>query len=243
MARKRKTMLQIRLILQKRSQGISIRSICRELSITRKAVRKYLRQSAASGLSLEELLCLSDEDLALHVIKKPVPATDDPRKQELLARFEDIKAGKELKRPGVTRKLLWEEYIKEYTCGYSYPQFCIHLNEWIGHKKVTAHFEHRPAHQLMVDFTGKKPGYIDKKAGEYIECEMFVAVLPCFSFTYAEVVATQQQPDFVKAIGNAFGYLGGVPQSVLCDNLRTAVKKSDRYKPSFTELVDQLSLY
>ena len=64
MAGKRKTMLQIRLILQKRSQGVSIRGISRDLAVSRKAVRKYVRQSASSKHSLAELLDLSDEDLA-----------------------------------------------------------------------------------------------------------------------------------------------------------------------------------
>ena len=169
--------------------------------------------------------------------------TDDPRKQELIIRFEELKTTKKLGGPGVTRKLLWEEYSKEYSCGYSYTQFCIHFKEWMRQKKVTAHFEHRPGDQLMVDFTGKKLGYVDRATGEVIACEVFVGVLPSTGFTYAEVVPTQQQPDFVEAVGNALHYLGGVPKSVLCDNLRTAVKKSDRYEPSFTEVIDQLSLH
>jgi transposase len=86
-------------------------------------------------------------------------------------------------------------------------------------------------------------GYYDPETGEHIPCEVFVGVLPFSGFIYAGAVHSQQQPDFVKALGNSLNYLGGVPASVLCDNLKAAVKKSDRYEPKFTELIEQLSLH
>ncbi len=36
-------------------------------------------------------------------------------------------------------------------------------------------------------------------------------------------------------------YFGGVSSTILCDNLKTAVKRSDRYEPLFTDLCYQLS--
>ena len=35
--------------------------------------------------------------------------------------------------------------------------------------------------------------------------------------------------------------VGGVTKTILCDNFRTAVTRSDKYEPVFTELCYQLS--
>jgi len=36
-------------------------------------------------------------------------------------------------------------------------------------------------------------------------------------------------------------FYGGVPATILCDNLRTAVTRPDRYEPVFTDICYQLS--
>lgn len=243
MAAKRKTMQQIRLILQKRQQGDSIRSISRDLTISRKTVRKYLRASAAVGICLSDLAQLDDHALAEALFDDVIPANENSHRASMLAWLDCQQAEKQLRKPGVTRKLLWEEYRSEHQDGFGYTQFCHYFNQWLGLGNVTAHFDHAPAAQLLIDFSGKKLGYYDPATGEHISCEVFVGVMPHSGFIFAEATPTQQQPDFVKAIGGAFKYIGGVPQSVLCDNLRTAVKKSDRYEPQFTELIEQLSVH
>lgn len=37
---------------------------------------------------------------------------------------------KELRKTGVTRKLLWEEYKARYPDGYQVTQFCLHYSRW-----------------------------------------------------------------------------------------------------------------
>jgi transposase len=243
MAAKQKTMLQIRLILQKRLQGDSIRSICRDISIARLTVRKYLRQAASCPLSLVELLNLADDELASCLLDNPGPQSVNQRKATLEAWLTDEDAKAQFNKPGVTRQLLWEEYRSAHSDGYGFTQFCHYFNRLVGLSQVTTHFQRYPGEKFMADFSGKKMGYVDTSTGEYIECEVFVGILPFSNLIYAQAVASQQQCDFVKAIGEAFEYLGGVPKSILCDNLKSAVKKSDRYEPAFTELIEQLCLH
>ena len=231
MAAKQKTMQQIRLILQKRQQGHSIRSIGRDLTISRKTVRKYLRASAAAGSCLSDLVQLDDHALAEALFDDVIPANENSHRVSMLAWLDCQQAEKQLRKPGVTRRLLWEEYRSEHEDGFGYTQFCHYFNQWLDLGNVTAHFDHAQAAQFLIDFSGKKSGYYDPATGEHIPCEVFVGVMPHSGFIFAEATPTQQQPDFVKSIGHAFRYIGGVPQSVLCDNLRTAVKKSDRYEP------------
>ena len=243
MAGKPKTMEQIRNILQQKANGLSIRTIALQCRASRNTVRTYLRLVEHSEYTLQEALTLGDEALGQLLFETGKPPTIDPRYTQLQEKLSYYAS--ELKKRHVTRQLLWEEYRQEHppAGGYGYTQFCRYLNEYVGQKDVTAIFSHRPAEKLMVDFAGDKLSYIDRSTGEVIPCEVLITALPFSSYIYAEAVPDQKQEHFVNALTNAFGYFGGVPQSVLCDNLKTAVKKANRYEPAFTELIDQLSLY
>ena len=53
---------------------------------------------------------------------------------------------------------------------------------------------HRAGEKLFVDYSGKKPAYIDPATGERIEAELFVATMGASNYTYAEATRTQQGP-------------------------------------------------
>lgn len=241
MAAKRKTMEQIRSILQQRINGRSIRWIAKQTGLSRNTIRVYLRSIEISGRSLPEVLELKDESLAALLARDEPFVCQDPRYLDLQEKL--VVYSSELKKRHVTRELLWEEYRQLHPDGYGYTRFCHYLNAHIGAKDVTAIFDHRPGEKLMIDFAGDKLHYIDKESGELIYCEVFVAVLPFSSYIYAQAIPSQKQQHFVLGMNNAFLYLGGVPQCVLCDNMKSAVKKANRYEPTFTELTEQLSLH
>lgn len=243
MAARTKTMQQIRNILQQKVNGQSIRTIALQFKASRNTVRTYLRLIENSVYTLTDALGLSDEALGQLLFVEEKPPTIDPRYTQLQEKLAYYAT--ELKKRHVTRQLLWEEYREDSppSGGYGYTQFCRYLNEYIGQKDVTAIFSHRAAEKLMVDFAGDKLSYIDRSTGELIPCEVLITALPFSSYIYAEAVPDQKQEHFVAGLANAFRYLGGVPECVLCDNLKGAVKKANRYEPSFTELIDQLSLH
>ncbi|MBS1603368.1 MAG: IS21 family transposase, partial [Bacteroidetes bacterium] len=74
-----------------------------------------------------------------------------------------------------------------------------------------------------------------------IECEVFVGVLPFSGLIFCTAVASQQTADFAHCTNKMVSYTGGVTLTYLVDNLRTAVKRSDKNQPVFTELCYQLS--
>ena len=45
----------------------------------------------------------------------------------------------ELRRPGVTRALLWEEYRASAPDGFGYAWFCEHFDAWKGRLRPTSH--------------------------------------------------------------------------------------------------------
>ena len=239
-------MHQIKRIIEFHQQGRSIRQIERLSGISRNTIREYVRRISQSNQSLDELLKLEDESLMdimqVDAIEKNHSgrSTDD-RYGTIESKLEYYKA--ELARRGVTRQLLWREYRSDHPDGYGYSQFCEHLGRYLKRDQAVMHFVHRPGEQLQVDFAGGKLGYVDRSTGEWMVCEVLVGAMPYSHYVYVEALRSQKQEEFIKGLSNALRYLGGVPPSIKCDNMRTAVTRANRYEPSFTEAMEYMAAH
>jgi hypothetical protein len=242
MANKTLTMLQIRRILQLLQEGRSKREISRVLSISRNTIDDYEDKYFAGGHSLESLLKLSDSSLweALNPPEK-YEKYPNPRHDRLLEKIPFIL--NDLKRPGVTRQLLWQEYKLEDPQGYGYAQFCVHLTNHLQKDRATMHFEHRPGEYVQFDFAGSSMGYINRETGEIITCPVLVCVLPFSGKMYVEALPKASSEYLFAALGRCMSFFGGVPRNILCDNLKQIVTRSSRYEPSFSELSQQWAMH
>jgi len=90
---------------------------------------------------------------------------------------------------------------------------------------------HKRGEKLYVDFAGKKLSYIDQQTGELIECRVFVACLPYSGYGFAIAVRNQSVEEFLYALEQCLLFIGGVPQILVPDNLKSAVIKADLYEP------------
>jgi transposase len=239
-------MHQVRRIFEFHQQGRSIRQMEQLSGVSRNTIREYLRRIPLSGLSIEELLKLDDEHLMAIVQtdaigKNRAGRLVDDRHQIIEQRLGHFKA--ELSRRGVTRQLLWQEYRSDHPEGYGYTQFCEHLSRHLKRDQAVMHFVHQPGEQLQVDFAGGKLGYVDRSTGEWIACEVLVCAMPFSHYAYVEALRSQQQQEFIKGLAHALHYLGGVPHSIKCDNMKTAVVRSNRYEPSFTEAMEWMAAH
>jgi transposase len=233
MAQKTITMEQLKQILQLQKAGVGIREISRRIGISRNTIKKYL---ATLNNSSEEIP--DDKSLAVHAYNNEKIVSDTQRLQQLTLHFEYAQT--ELGKTGVTKQLLWKEYMEQYPGGYGYSQYCYHLNTFMNNRDFSMHLEHKSGDKMMIDFAGKKPYYVDISTGEMIYCEVFVAVLPFSGLIFCYAVYSQQTAGFVRCINAMLKFYGGVPATILCDNLRTAVKRTDRYEPQFTDICEQL---
>ena len=233
MAQKPITMEQLKQILQLKNDGISIREIARRVRISRNSVRKYLSRCDAGTDNL------SDKQLADEAYNNEQLQTKTQRKLQLLEHFRYAES--ELAKTGVTRLLLWNEYLLKNPGGYGYSQYCDQFKSYLKHKDVSMHLEYNAADIMMVDFAGKKQYYVDTSTGERIECEVFVGILPFSGLIFCQAVLSQKTHDFAACINAMLRFYAGVPATILCDNLKTAVIRSDRYEPVFTDLCYQLS--
>ena len=243
MANKVIPMQQIRSIIQLLEQGYSLRAISVQTGLSRQTVTLYAKQLINASHCLEALRQLPDDDLA-SIVYAPVvakPLADNTRKQELDMRMPYFLS--ELKRTGVTRLLLWEEYRRESNDPFGYTQFCILLKQAAKITDASMHLVHAAGAMVMVDFAGDKMSYVDRTTGEVIFCPVLVGVLPFSKYTFAMALADASIPQVIKALNACMAYFGGVPLSLKTDNMKQVVTKSCRYEPLFSEALQQWALH
>lgn len=236
MAAKTIEMEQIKTIIELHRKGESIKSIARLTGVARNTVKQYLQRAEDASFIAHTGSKQPEESLIYN--------TDDtcykgPRYKALINHFEQCT--RDLHKKGVTRHLLWQEYMDKHNDGYSYSQYCYYLQQFLQPKDVVMHLEYKAAEMIMIDFAGTKFPYADFDTGELLHAEVFVATLPYSGLIFFYAVPTQRSADFADAINAMLKYFGGVSTTILCDNLKTAVKRSDRYEPLFTDLCYQLS--
>lgn len=231
MANKRKTMSKVKQIISLYQSGTSKRTIACQTGISRNTVKKYLHLIKSRGYTYEEFLKLEDADMD-EVLKEDI-TENDQRLSSLEAFLPYME--KELKRTGVNRWVLWEEYKTKHPTGFSYAHFCRHYQQWNKDTESCMHFEHKAGDKVFVDYAGKKLQIVDKQTGEIKSVEVFIAILGASQLTYVEASYSQQSEDFINSMQHAFFYFGGVPAAIVTDNLKSAVTKSNKYEPMLNE--------
>jgi hypothetical protein len=132
MANKPLSMQRVRQILLFLKRGYSEREIAKQTKVSRPTVHLYSALFRATGRGYDELLSFKDPDLdAVFSKTKPVKAEpEDPRKAHFLDQLSYFIL--ELKRVGVTRYLLWQEYLQLYPAGFSTPGFASYwILKWL----------------------------------------------------------------------------------------------------------------
>jgi len=214
------------------NQGLSSRQASKIAGISKSSASEYVSGFKASGLTIEEVDQLSDNDLVC-AITGPGGKHQNQRYSTLISHFNHIE--KELKRPGVTLQLLWQELFESQFNAYSYSQFCHHYQQWSKKQKVSMHIDHKAGDKMYVDFTGVKQNIIDRETGKTKQLEVFVAILGSSQKCYIEAVKSQKKEDWVKVNENALRFFGGVPNCIVPDCLKSAVIKADKYEPQINE--------
>jgi transposase len=232
MANKPITMSKLRKVLQLYLNGKSKKFISNYLNLSRNTVKKYLIELNALNLSIEELNQLSDLDLEKLFVEKP-PVEQSARESALYKFFPYME--KELKKTGVTRMIIWQEYIAKHPDGFRKTQFNIRYNKWCKKVNPSMRMTHKAGDKLYVDYAGKTLEIVNKGTGEVTPIQFFVATLGSSQYTYAEASMSQQRDDFIHSVENALHYFGGVPQAIVPDNLKAAVTKSNRYEPTLND--------
>lgn len=234
-------MTKIKRIIQLKSEGLSKLKISQKLGIHRKTIDDYLFKLEITGKSCQDLLQYKEEKLASIVYNAKNTQQPDLRLDDLQKQFDFF--SEQLTSPGVTRRLLWEEYKLSRSDGYGYTQFCEHFARYNKRNRATMHFDHRPGEYLQVDFAGKPLHIVDRKTGEIIPCPVLVCVLPFSNYPYIEALSSTKQEQLFCALNRCLEFFGGVPRNILSDNMKQYIQKNEKYVFKFSEIVDQWALH
>ncbi len=238
-AKRKLTMRQLRQMLRLARDGASSREIARVLGIARSTVQENLKRAADEGLSWPLPGDLTDDALEARLfaragVKPGVRRRPEPDWAKLVI---------DLKKPGVTMMVLWEEYRAVQPDGYGYSRFCELFRGFERRLQPSMRQEHVAGDKVFVDYSGKKIPILDPHTGLVREAEIFVAVLGASNFTYAEASWTQSLPDWIGAHVRMFDFFGGVPRLVVIDNLKSGVHKASFYDPELNRSYGMMALH
>ena len=232
-------MRQIRQTLQLHYQaGLSYAQVGRALGIPKSTVGKIVSLARAAEVDWALAQTLSDEQLEARLYRPAVPRASSRLEPDFAVVHQ------ELKRPGVTLMLLWEEYQRgQADAGepaYKYTSFCVKYRAWAMRLKRSMRQIHPAGERVFVDYAGHTLPIIDASTGAISKAQVFVAVLGASNYTYACATATQNAADWVSAIIQALEFFGGVPRLIVPDQTRALIARPDRYEPTVGRLVEEL---
>jgi len=225
MPQERLSMRTIREVLRLKQQGHSQRSIASSCRISATTVREYLYRSEVAGLVWPLPSAITDSALE-QLLYPTLPASPDARP---VPNWGCV-AG-ELRRKGVTLFLLWEEYRAVHPNGYGYSRYCELFQGYSGTIDPRMRQVHKAGEKLFVDYAGMTMRVIDRSTGEVVTAQIFVATLGASDYTYAEATWSQSLPDWIGSHVHALAFLGGVPEVIVPDNLKTGITAPCRYEP------------
>lgn len=229
MPNKRLAMRHIKEILRLKLEAkLSHRKISRCLNIGVGTISLYSQRAKEVGLTWPLPADLNDNDLEQLLFPSPKVSGRHGRIPPDCATIHQ-----ELKRKGVTKQLLWEEYKQVYgNAGYQFSQYCNYYRDWLHQQKHSMRQIHKAGEKLFVDYSGATVPIVNPDTGEIRCAEIFVAVLGASNYTFAVASWTQRKADWIEAHTKAFEFFGGVPEIVVPDQLRSAVSKPCRYEPT-----------
>ncbi len=232
MANQRVDMSKVRKVLQLYHKGSSKLFISRYLSLSRNTVKKYIALCQLLDLTIEDINLRSDSELE-EIFSSSSTTELTPKLKSVYAFFPYME--RELRKTGVTKQLMWEEYYGKHPDGLKSSQFKEHYSRWSKKVNPVMRMIHKSGDKMFIDYAGKKLQITDKQSGEVTDVEFFVAILGASQYTYAEASFSQKKEDFIKSTENALHYFNGVPAAIVPDNLKSAVKKSSRFEPIINE--------
>ena len=210
------------------------REVARSVNCAPVTVRRCVARATGAGLSWPLPEGLDDEQLEALLYPKTTPVQERPRPDYTVVH-------KELRRKGVTLRLLWQEYRAEHPTGLEYSAFCVNYRQFRSQLDLVMRQEHKAGDKLFVDYAGMKLPIVDPQTGEVSEASIFVAALGASGYTYAEAVPGEDLPSWVQAHIHCFEFLGGVTQATVPDNLKSGVTKPCFYDPDINPTYGELA--
>jgi transposase len=192
------------MILELHRQGVAVSAIARRVGLDRKTVRRYI----ARGL------------------EPPAYGPRKPRTTQLL-RFERYLRERVAAFPQLTGRRLHRE-LRDlgYTGGYTILTEFLREIRPAAAPKFEVRFETPPGRQAQVDFAHFRTVFTDEPGAEHVVW-LFSFVLGHSRLLWGRFVLHQDLQTLLRCHVAAFQALGGVPEQILYDRMRTVFSRED----------------
>ena len=187
-------------ICELKRQGLSISRISEITNFDRKTIRKYLR----------------DNGTPVYGPRAPRRSILDPYKVFI---EEKLNAG--IWNGVVLHRLLAEQ---GYKGGYTAVKRYLRPLRQEADRVAVRRFETAPGHQAQVDWGDM--GDVTDAEGSKRSISAFVLTLGHSRALFADLATDQKLPTLLRMHERAFAELGGVPEEILYDNMKTVVRKT-----------------
>jgi len=212
-------MAKVQSIQTLRAQGWSQRRIARTLGVDRETVARYIHAVAAEFQNQPNPPAGSSGP----------PSLCEPLREAIVAALER----------GLSSQRIWQDLRSEHGFTGSYDsvkRFCRRLKH--ASPLPFRRMECEPGDEAQVDFGTAAPVITadDQFAPPGVKSKrrrthLFRIVLSHSRKAYSEAVFRQTTDDFLRCLENAFHHFGGVPKTLVVDNLKAAVIKADWFDP------------
>ena len=216
--------------------GLSMRQVGAALGISKTTVSDIAMYARDAGLDWPAAARLSDDELQARLYPPARPRSSTRVEPDYALLHQ------ELKRPGVTLQLLWEEHRAQAgEAAYRYSAFCQKYRDWARGLKRSMRQVHPAGERLFVDYAGQTVPVVDGITGEIRAAQVFVAVLGASNYTFACATPRQTAADWVGSIIAALTWFGGVPRLLVPDQPRALIANPDTYEPVTARLMQELA--
>lgn len=243
MAYKRINTLDIWEIIRRYQAGQGIRLIARTLGYDRNSVRKYINQLRSKGI-LDNGTAVDKEEV-VKAVQGTVTQRERPsQKQSLLQpHLEELKRliTKDDLKPKTAFSVICQRHDLAGKVSYtSFKRFVRTHRLVLNLKEVTCRIEVEPGEQLQIDYC-KVGTLYDPLEERNRTLYAFIATLSFSRHKFVEFVFRQDSQSFVGSHVKAFDFFGGVPKTIVLDNLKDGVIKPDLYDPQFNRSYGELA--
>jgi transposase len=222
-------------INQLHAQGWSQRRIARELGISRGAVSRHLQKSAneakaptgSADPNRAKAPTGSEKEVetsnrASEPCKAPTGSRSlcEPFREWILAKLEH----------GLSAQRIFQDLIDEHGFEGKYPSVRRYVARLTNsHPLPFRRIEVAPGEEAQIDF-GQGAPLVDEN-GRRQRTHVIRVVLSHSRKAYSEAVLKQTADSLIQCLENAFLHFGGVPRTLVPDNLKAAVIRADWYDP------------
>lgn len=225
-------------------QGWSCRRIARELGSYRDTVRKYVREleskpaKVTPGKSGDPSPILEVSGVS----DPPKPATEvtpgSGRSRSLCEPHHEVilqKLG-----TGLSARRIFQDLASDHGFSGRYPSVKRYVRKLGAAQPLPfRRMECGPAEECQVDFG--QGAWVEMEDGKRRRPWLFRIVLSNSRKGYSEAVWKQTTEDFIRCLENAFWAFGGVPRTIVLDNLKAAVLRADWYDPELNPKIEEFA--